>query len=56
MQTQEQGVVTVKDESGKLLAIIYKDGANPPVVYMTEPAAVDDIVELLGCSLNQKHV
>jgi hypothetical protein len=55
MTTQIEGIVTVKDEKGKLVAIIYKDGSNAPVLFMVEEAGVEDIVELMGCSLNQVH-
>lgn len=47
MKKQEEGVVTLKDEQNKLIAIIYKDGSSAPVIYMTEPADVDQIKEIL---------
>lgn len=52
MITQTEGVVTIKDKDGKLVAIIYKEGSNPPVTYMTEEAGVEDLVELMGSTLN----
>ncbi len=46
MKTQKEGVVTIKDESGKMIGIIYKDGSSAPIIYSTEPMPIEDI-ELL---------
>ena len=50
-KTQTEGVITIKDDNNKLIAIIYKDGPTPPVVFLTETAGVEDLVELMGCTL-----
>ena len=52
MISQTEGVVTLKNKKGELIAIIYKDGANAPVIYMTEVAAVDELVELIATEKN----
>ncbi len=49
-KTQEEGIVSVKNEKGELLAIIYKDGANHPIIYTTTVANVDEIVTLVSNS------
>ena len=51
MKTQIEGVVTLKNEKGVLVAIIYKDGSNAPVVYLTGVASVEEVVELMGGTL-----
>lgn len=51
MQTKTEGIVTIKNEKGELVGVIYKDGPTPSVIYLTSIAGVEDIVELMGCSL-----
>lgn len=52
MISQTEGVVTLKNKKGELIAIIYKDGANAPIIYMTAIAAVDELVELVATEKN----
>jgi len=52
MITQIEGVVTIKDKDGKMVAIIYKDGPTPPVVFKVEVAGVEEVAELIGKAVN----
>jgi hypothetical protein len=49
VKTQVEGVVTIRDDDGKMIGFIYHDSAiKRPVIYGCEPLGVDQVAEIIS--------
>lgn len=47
MKKQTIGVIAIRNAQGELVAIIYKDGSNPPIIFNTIVASDEEIADLI---------
>lgn len=47
MNTQKIAVTAIRNNNNELVAIIYKDGSNPPIIFNTIVASDEEIASLL---------
>lgn len=53
MKSQKIGVIAIRNSQGELVAIIYKDGSNAPIIFNTTVASDEEIADLVDGKLGE---